>query len=392
MTTQVVVLGAGYAGAGAVKRLERELDEGAELTWVSEHDYHLVLHESHRCISDPSVQSNITVPVSDIASGSTRFVEGRVTGADVDERTVSLEGGDQVDYDYLLIALGTRTAFYGIEGLREHALTLKSLDDALAIHDDALSAAERARPAAPAQAVVGGAGLSGIQVAGELAKLRDEADLSLEITLVEGLDEVFPGSDPSLQDALRQRLENRDIDVLTGEFVARVTEDVIYVGGGEETEPDRLPYDVFVWTGGITGQEELADAGIEKDPRSNRIHASSTFRTSNERVFAIGDTALVEQGHEEVAPPTAQAAWQAAKVAGDNVARALSGQPLKTWTHEDMGTVVSIGEDAVAHDVKGVPISTFGGVPARLLKKSVAARWLADVSSISRAIRAWPDM
>jgi NADH dehydrogenase len=392
MSTQVVVLGAGYAGAGAVKRLERELDDDAELTWVSEHDYHLVLHESHRCISDPTVQSKISVPVEDIATRSTNFVQGRVAGIDVDERTVSLEEGTEVAYDYLLIALGSTTAFYGIEGLREHAHTLKGLDDALAIHEDVLSVTERASPAAPAQAVVGGAGLSGIQVAGELAELRDERDLPLEITLVEGLDEVFPGSDPELQDALRRRLDDRDIEVLTGEFVSRVGEDVVYVGGGEDSEPATLPYDVFVWTGGITGQPELADAGVDKDPRSNRIYATSTFRTSDERVFAIGDTALVEQGHDEIAPPTAQAAWQAAKVAGDNVVRALSGEPLKTWSHEDMGTVVSIGEDAVAHDVKGVPVETFGGVPARLLKKGIAARWLADVSSVRRAIRAWPDM
>jgi len=154
-----------------------------------------------------------------------------------------------------------------------------------------------------------------------------------------------------------------------------------------------MPYDVLVWTGGITGQEELADSDLEKDERSRRVFAEQDFRTSDERVFAIGDTALVDQG-EDVAPPTAQAAWQAAEVAGENLARAVNDKPLKTWTHKDKGTVVSIGEEAVAHDVEPVsgltlPVETFGGYPAKTLKKMIAARWIADITSWNRARKAW---
>jgi NADH dehydrogenase len=119
---------------------------------------------------------------------------------------------------------------------------------------------------------------------------------------------------------------------------------------------------------------------------------SSDFRTSDDRVFCIGDSALIDQGGDDVAPPTAQAAWQAAEVAGENLARAVRGQPLRTWRHEDKGTVISVGDEAVAHDVKMVPINTFGGPVAKLLKKGIAARWIADITSVSRAIDAWDDM
>jgi NADH dehydrogenase len=392
MTSQVVVLGSGYAGAGAVTRFEEVTDESTELTWISEHDYHLVLHEAHRVIRDTSVASKISIPVDEIKSPETTFRQDRVTGVDVDEREVHLADGEPVSYDYLLVALGSRTAFYGIEGLKEHSHTLKGLDDAREIHRDVADAAANATRADPAQVVVGGAGLSGIQSAGEIAEYRDEHRAPIDVTLVEGLDEVFPGNDPELQGALRKRLEAAGVDIMCGEFVSKVDADTIYVGGGEDEEPTELDYDVFLWTGGITGQDELADATVDKDDRSNRVYADRDFRTSDDRVFAIGDSALIEQGPEEFAPPTAQAAWQAAEVAGENLFRAAKGQSLRTWTHDDKGTLISVGDEAVAHGVDPLPIDTFGGIGAELLKKAVAARWIADVSSIGRAIDAWSDM
>ena len=393
MTDKVVVVGSGYAGAGAVKAFEDAVQPGeAELTWISDTDYHLVLHEAHRCIRDPTVESKVTIPVEEIKSPRTEFREARVTGLDADEQELSLADGDTVDYDYCLLAVGTRTAFYGIDGLQEHSLTLKSLEDAREINRQVETAAEAATADDPAQVIVGGAGLSGIQTAGEIAGYRDDNGVPIEVTLVEGLDEIFPGNDPELQGKLRGYLQDADVGIETGEFISEVDDETVYVGGGEDEPPTEMGYDVLIWTGGITGRDEFADASVEKDDRSNRVHTDQTFKTSDDRVFAIGDTALVDQGDDEVAPPTAQAAWQAAEVAGENLARQVRGAPLKSWTHDDKGTLVSVGERAVAHDVVGMPVSTFGGLPAVFLKKFVAARWIAQVSSVGRAVGAWTDM
>ncbi len=391
MTAKVVVVGSGYAGAGAIQSFEKAVQPGeAELVWLSDRDYHLVLHEAHRCIRDPSVESKVTVPIDEIKSDETRFRQARVTGVDTDAKQLTLADGGTESYDYLLLAIGTRTAFYGIDGLADHALTLKSLDDVREINAAVTEAAEAATDDDPARVVVGGAGLSGIQTAGEIAELRDDEAYPLEIELIEGLDDVFPGQDPELQGRLRRQLQRADVEIRTGEFISAVDGETLAVGSGDEATT--VPYDVLIWTGGITGRDELADCRVEKDDRSNRIHTGETFETSADGVFAIGDTALVDQGDDEVAPPTAQAAWQAAEVAGENLARALRGAPLKSWRHEDKGTLVSVGENAVAHDVIGIPVRTFGGFPARFLKKAVAARWIAQVSSPGRAVTAWSDM
>ncbi|NHN58374.1 MULTISPECIES: NAD(P)/FAD-dependent oxidoreductase [Halorussus] len=389
MTEKVVVLGAGYAGAGAVQRLEDELEHAdAELTWISEHNYHLVLHEAHRVISDPSVEDDITIPVGDIAAPSTRFVQARVEGVDTDDQTVELDDGDAIDYDYLLVALGSQTAYYGIPGMEENALTLKGLDDAHQIHEQVKEAASTASRNDPAQVVIGGAGLSGIQSAGEVAEFRDEHRAPVDIYLVEALEEIMPGQDSELQGTVRRHLEEADVEIMTDDPITEATEDAIHFDEG-----DPLEYDVFVWTGGITGQDALDDCDLDNE--HNRVTCESDFRTSDDRVFAIGDSAVIDQG-DDPAPPTAQAAWQAAEVAGQNVARAINDQPLKTWTYEDKGTLISIGENAVAHDVKAggvsVPIRTFNSYPAQFLKKAVAARWIADISSLPRALKAWDSL
>ena len=388
MTEDVVVLGSGYAGTGTVLSLEKRLDGDADLTWVSDVDHHLVLHEAHRVIRDPSIRNRISFPVDRIKSPGTRFVQGRVEDVDVDERTDRLADGSTVDYDYLVVGFGSRTAFFGIDGLEEHSLTLKSLEDAMEIHDVVKEAAKAASRGDPAQVVVGGAGLSGIQSAGELAEFRDRHRAPIDIHLVEGLDNVFPNNDPVVQAKLRKLLEARDVNVMTGEFIGEVDEGTVYIG--EETE---LDYDVLLWTGGITGQETASNCEVDQDERSHRINCECTFRTSDERVFALGDAALVEQD-ENVAPPTAQAAWQAAEVAGENVARAIRGQPMKEWTHEDKGTVISVGDEAVAHDVVGLRnvMETFGGPAAETLKRSIAARWINTVAGPVAAARAFPDM
>jgi NADH dehydrogenase len=385
MTEKVVVLGAGYAGAGAIQRLEVELEGvDTDLTWVSEHDYHLVLHEAHRVIRDPAVAEDITIPVGDVVSPSTEFVQARVEGVDTDEQVVELADDGTVEYDHLLVALGSQTAYYGIPGMEEHALTLKGLDDAREIHQQVTQAASKASRNDPATVVIGGAGLSGIQSAGEVAEFRDEHRAPIDVYLVEALEDIMPGQDADLQDTVRRHLEEADVDILTDDPITEADADVIHFDEG-----DTLEYDVFVWTGGITGQDALDDCDLDNE--HNRVTTESDFRTSDGRVFAIGDSAIVDQGNDP-APPTAQAAWQATEVAAQNVARAINDQPLKTWTYDDKGTLVSVGETAVAHDVDAIPVRTFNSYPAKFLKKFVAARWIAGLTSWPRAVKSWSSL
>ncbi|EJN59459.1 NAD(P)/FAD-dependent oxidoreductase [Halogranum rubrum] len=403
--TRVVVLGSGYAGCAAVQSLEAELDESdTEVVWVSKEPYHLVLHEVHRYIRNPGVRDHITVPVEEVKSDETTFVHAAVTGLDVEDRTVELDGAENLDYDYAVVCLGSQTAFFDVDGLREYGHTVKSLDDARRIREELRVAAREGTSDDPAQVVVGGAGLTGIQVAGEIAAWRDERDAPVDVHLLDEEDEIFAGHDHEFQGAIRNQLEAHDVDIETETAISSVDEETVHLDGADDRS-----YDVLVWAGGVTGQDALSDADVEKD--HNRAYADATLKTSDERVFAIGDAALMHQDDEngpltegalwetvvnpdtdDVPPPTAEAAWEAGKHLGENVARDAEGRELAHWVYTNKGTLVSIGDAAVAHEVLGIPINTFGGPAARNIKRAISARWLGTVSSWRRAARAWPEM
>lgn len=385
MQPRVVVLGAGYAGTGAIQSLEAEFQSGEiDLHWISKTDHHVVLHEAHRAIRDPDVEANISIPVTDLKSAETAFTEGEVVGLDTDAQLVTLADGEQLEYDYLVVALGSDTAFYGIPGLAEHAYTMKSLDDAREIHEALKRATEMASSEEPADVVVGGAGLSGIQVAGEVAEYRDTANAPVDITIVEALPHIYPAGGQALRRRIRTELEEADIAVETDDPITEVEQDRLHF---DERGPK--PYDVFIWTGGITGQTAMTDVGVETD--HGRLYADKTFQTSDEHVFALGDGAVVAQDGED-APPTAQAAWDAATLLGENIRRAMENEALLEWEYESKGTLISIGRTSLAADIPGIPVGVFNSLPATVLKKGAAARWIASITSWRRALKAWGDL
>jgi len=372
MADTVVVLGSGYAGAGAIKSLEAELGTDADITWVSDVDYHLVLHESHRCIRDPSIQEKVTIPIEDIKKPSTRFVQGHVENIDCDNRIIELADDSTLDFDYLLVAIGSRTAFFGIEGLRTHALTLKSLQDALDVHNAVRDAAAAATREDPARVVVGGAGLSGIQAAGELAELAHKEGAEVEVRLLEQEASVAPNFPERFQRAVAGELTDRGVTVGTRRTVERVDDGTIVLADGEE-----LAYDQFVWTGGIAGQNALG---------SGRPQVRADLRLG-ERTFAVGDAARVVDADGQPAPASAQTAVRQADVAATNIQRLVESRDeafsprLERYRYDELGWLVSVGKGTVAQ----VGPTVVRGPAATALKTTVGAGYLGSVGAIRQA-------
>ncbi|WP_350355849.1 NAD(P)/FAD-dependent oxidoreductase [Natronomonas marina] len=370
---RVAVLGAGYAGLTVARRLERRLPDDVELVVVDESEDHLVQHELHRVVRFPDLAETITVPLSEVLSRAD-LRQARVTDVDAEAGVATLSpvdgaGTEELDYDAAAVCLGAETAFYDLPGVEEHATPLKRLPHAEAIRADAM--------AAPGgDAVVGGAGLSGVQVAGELAELSAAEDLDLGVTVLEMADRIAPGFDGTFAGAIREELEAREVAVETGATVESADDEAVTLGDGRT-----FPHDVFVWAGGIRGPAAL-DGERQRTGGDLRV---------GEATFVVGDAAaVVDEAGAEV-PASAQTAVREARTAASNLLRVVNAARVTDETDEDprfdayryeeAGWVVSVGNGAVAE----VGPAVVSGDLAKAVKAVIGAGHLGSVGAIEEA-------
>ena len=368
---RIAVFGGGYAGVGVARRLERSLPGDAELVVVDESGDHVVRHLLHRAIRDPDVAETLTFPLVDLLDRAT-IREARVTDLDPEAGTATLADGGNVAYDLAAVCFGAEPAFYGLDGVAEHAHTLHRSGDPQAIRAAFLDALD-----AGGQVVIGGGGLTGIQVAGELAALAAERDADgVDIRLLEQGSAVPPGYDDRLQTAVETALDGVGVTVETGVTVTGANADRIDIAGGES-----IAYDCFVWAGGLTGPGALAD---------ERPTVRATLRLDH-GTFALGDGARVVDADGEAVPATAQTATGQASVAASNIAaladhrRSSSGafEPrLERYRYEEAGWTISVGDDAVAK----VGPKVLTGRPAVGVKTAVGAEYLSRIGAVQEAV------
>jgi len=391
---RVVVFGAGYAGLTLARELETQLPADVDLVVVDDDGSHLVQHELHRVVRRPALAEEIVVELGDVLERAT-VREATVTDVDTAAGVATLEtAGEQsrLDYDVGAVCLGAETNYYGLPGVQAHATPLKRLPHAERVRDDFLDVVEGASDgtdAEPSSVVVGGAGLSGVQVAGELAALAQEegASESIEIRLLERESTVAPNFPKNFQQAVHDELEARGVRVETGRAVASADERVIRF-----TDDETLTYDQFVWTGGIRGPDALD---------GERPVVRNTLRYED-GTFVLGDAGRVVDTNGEAVPASAQAAIREARVAADNLARLVEHERsgsngfeprLDGYRFESLGWLVSIGDGAVAQ----VGPSVVTGQAAKALKTSVGAGYLSSVGAVENAVDlvrdevGWPD-
>jgi len=374
----VVVLGAGYAGVTLTRKLEASLPAAADLTIVDDSESHLVQHEVHRVIRRPSITDAIEVPLESLFDRA-EVVTARVEDVDTDTNRVVLDSGETVEYDYAGLCLGAETAFYDLPGVEAHGLPLKSVDDAETIRQQALNVIDSGEEA---RFVVGGAGLSGVQVAGELATLADEAGATdrIEVVVLEQLESVAPAFPEAFQSAVADELSRRGIEVRTETAVSEATESTIETRH-ESTGTERsVDYDLFVWTGGIGGSPVMA---------GDRPIVRADLRLT-ESTFGVGDSVRIVDADGEAVPASASAAIRSARVAAENITRLVAWEStddtgfepqLSKFRFDAPGWIVSVGDGAVAQ--VGPKVVT--GKAAKALKASVGAGYLSSVRAIRQA-------
>lgn len=356
---RVVVIGAGFGGLRVAQRLRNSL---VDVLVIDRHNHHTFMPLLYEVATAGLAADDIAQPVRAILhdARNVRFLLAEVTGVDLDARRVITDACG-VPYDYLVIAAGTVTDYFGMASVKRNAIGLKDLSQANAIRSRILRNFERAtverddgaRGRLMTMVVVGG-GPTGVELAGALAELkrhvlrRDYPDLDVataRVVLIEATDRLLPAMPTGLQRKAHDQLRALGVDVRLGALVTDVSEDAVTLRGGETIGASNV-----VWVAGTRGAPLAAAAGLDVVP-DGRIPVGDTLQLGGRPdVYAIGDITVLQGPDGRPYPMLAQVALQQGDLAARNILRAVRGEPPLRFRYRDRGTMATIGRRmAVAH-------------------------------------------
>lgn len=381
MSTKIVILGAGYGGLMTAIKLQKKLNYNeAQVTLVNKHSYHYLTTWLHMPSAGTLHHDNCRIEIDTVIDkNKIQFVKGTVELIKPDEKTVILEDGRTLDYDYLVVGLGSEPETFGIQGLKEHAFSIRSINSVRMIreHIEYMFSKYRNEPDHPEYLtfVVGGAGFTGIEFVGELAdrvpELCKEFDVDpslVKIYNIEAAPTALPGFDPELVEYAMNVLREKGVIFKINTPIKECNPDGVILANGEEIKAATV-----VWTGGVRGNSIIEKSGFEV--MRGRVKVDEYLRAPGyDNVFIVGDGALIfNEENGRPYPPTAQIAIQQGENCAANLVSIIRGGELTKFVPQLKGTVASLG--------KGEAIGIVGnkkiyGSTAALMKKIIDNRYL----------------
>ncbi|WP_102125231.1 NAD(P)/FAD-dependent oxidoreductase [Deinococcus planocerae] len=377
---KTLILGAGYAGLAAATKM-KPLPE-LEALLVEQNAYHTFETRLHEAAAH---NTPVTLPLAPLLRGTGVHLEqAQVENVDVDQKEVELKDGRVLTYDTLVVALGSVTNFYRIPGLAENATELKQLSDA----DEIFSFVNRAFASdyeGNRDIVVGGAGLTGVELVTELAQRaeilsRERGLPPFQIYLVEAGPKILPILDDALRQKAEQTLREYGIHILVGHRLMGATADSVTVQT-QDGEQKVLAAGKIIWTGGIAARDIVRGERLEKGP-GGRIAVDGSLRAKNyPDVFVIGDMGLALNQDGKPVPTTAQHAGQQGRLTGKNVMRLARGEEPEAYEPTTLGEFVSLGGLMAVGWMKlpwNQKLAITGGL-AHVMKRASEWRWRASI-------------
>lgn len=389
MSKEIVILGAGYAGVLSALTARKYLNANeAKITVVNQFPTHQIITELHRLAGGTIAEGAVALPLKKIFKGLDVNLEiAKVNSFDVNAKKVELSSGKTLSYDTLVVSLGSQTGFFGIPGLEENSMVLKSADEANKIRnhiEDRIKAYATSKDEADATIVIGGGGLTGVELVGEIvdnfpkvaAKYGvDFADI--KVKLVEAGPRILPVFPSNLIDRATESLAKRGVEFITSTPVTGVKGNVIEL---KDREP--IVANTLVWTGGVAPLPLVAESGLAADRGKATIN-DFLQSTSHPDVFVVGDASahIPNPGDRPTYAPTAQVAWQQGEAAGYNIFAQIKGTSMKEFKFTNSGTLGSLGrKDAIA--TIGASNTQLVGLPATLMKEASNIRYLTHIKAL----------
>jgi NADH dehydrogenase len=376
---RILIVGGGAGGLELATRLGNKLGKRgkAHITLVDcarTHIWKPLLHEVAAGTFD-SYENQIEY----LAQGTRnhfRFRHGCMVGLDRERREIQLaptlnSAGEEIiparrfGYDTLVIAVGSVSNDFGIEGVREHCRFLDTKQQAESFQNHLLEsfvhahAQEQPLEAGQLDVAIAGGGATGVELAAQLHKvsrlfkaygLDQISPGDIKISIIEAADRILPGLPPRLSQSTEDELRKLDIEVFKGERVVKVSEDAIHTESGR-----RITANIKVWAAGIKAPDFLKDLDGLETNRINQLVVKPTLQTTrDDNIFAFGDCAACPcKDGQGTVPPRAQSAHQQASLLVRGMCARLKGEPLPLYHYRDYGSLVSLGKYSTVGNLMG---------------------------------------
>jgi NADH:ubiquinone reductase (H+-translocating) len=367
---QVIIIGGGFAGLAAAKRLRKVQ---CEVTIIDRHNHHVFQPLLYQVATAGLSPGDIASPIRWILRKQqrVRVLLATVEAIDSTNRQIRLDGGDTLKYDYLIVAAGATHSYFGHDEWSAAAPGLKTLDDALAIRRRLLLAFEEAeREPNPVYQrrlltfVLIGGGPTGVEMAGALGEIARQALKSefdavdpaiARIILIEAGPSILPSFPPDLRASAKRALLRLGIDVREGHAVTNVEEGAVWVGD------ERIEAHTILWAAGVAAAPLSRDLGPSLDRAGRVIVDVDLAAPGHPGVFIAGDLATFSHQTGKPLPGVAQVAKQQGAHAAANVARLIAGEPATPFRYFDPGNMATIGRNNAIADFGFLQVSGYLG-------------------------------
>jgi len=380
---KVLILGAGAAGISAALDLKKASagTTGLDVTLVDQRNYHHPLPFIWHVVSGSVEPGHISFPLHALlerrdAEDTVKFRQGRVQVIDVDKKVVSTDTG-KLKWDYLVVALGSTTNFFGMGDVEENSLSFKSLGDAVAIHNrilDNYEAALRERNEERRRElltfVVVGGGPSGIELAAAIqdfvrkALLRDYPSLMSQtrVLLVEAQDALLSGFGAKMSELAISRMRSRGIEVLLKTRISKA-----WSAGVQTVYGQTIPTRTVIWVAGVKPVDVVESLPFEK-AKGGRIVVNQYMEVpESSGIYVLGDCAyLLQENDAGPYPPTQQVAQRQGPACARNIIRVMRGEEQRPFRYKFKGQVIYMGRNLVVAQIGN---RVFDGFAAALLRR-----------------------
>jgi demethylphylloquinone reductase len=337
---RICILGGGFGGLYTALRLSQlpwTTPEKPEIYLVDQSDRFLFAPLLYELMTGELQAWEIAPPFSELLTGTgIQFIQGKVAQIDVDSRRVTLQDGQGLDCDRLVLALGGETPLDRVPGTAEHALPFRTIQDAYRL-EERLRQLETTHADKVRIAIIGG-GYSGVELA---CKLADRLGDRGRIRLIEQSDKILRNSPDFNREAAIQALEHRGVWLDLDTAVEQVTADTLDLN--YKGVVDSIPVEVVIWTVGTRVVDVVKSLPLPQSDRGQLMITPTLQVIDHPQIFALGDIATGQDADGKFVPTTAQSAFQQAEYAGWNIWASFHERPLLPFRYVHLGEMMTLG-------------------------------------------------